>query len=140
MGEALALVSLATDASSYRWRAMVGMGGAGAKVEADFWGPGDERPIYLKEADALPATQESVREAIKGHRVDAYGLHPEADIYSCYKVECGALYPLYTLKEQPSQCTLKVTHVVKCMVRRECLATGGVAVQATFCGPDGDRC
>lgn len=39
---------------------------------ADFWQPGDKRPIHLKEAEALLATLRSVQAVIAGHRVDAY--------------------------------------------------------------------
>ncbi len=69
----LQIISLATDASTYKWGAIVGMGKEGAPLEmADYWLEGDTRPIHLKEAEALLVTLQSVGGSIRGHRVDAY--------------------------------------------------------------------
>jgi len=69
----LQLISLATDASSYKWGAVVGLEGSGRQVAmADFWAQGDDRPIHIKEAEALGAAIRSVGNRIRGSRVDAY--------------------------------------------------------------------
>lgn len=70
----LQVVSLATDASLYKWGAVVGLDREkGDQVElADFWGAGDNRPIHLKEAEALLVTLRSMQQRIRGHRVDVY--------------------------------------------------------------------
>lgn len=69
----LQLLSLATDASTYKWGAVVGIGDGKQGIEmADYWESGDDRPIHLKEADALLVTLRSVAEQIVDHRVDAF--------------------------------------------------------------------
>lgn len=69
----LQVVSLATDASSYKWGAVVGLDDDRSRQElADFWQVGDDRPIHVKEAEALLATLKSVSQRLAGHRVDAY--------------------------------------------------------------------
>jgi len=69
----LQLLTVATDASTYKWGAVVGIGTESSPVQlADFWEQGDSRPIHLKEADALYATLRAVRDNIRGHRVDAF--------------------------------------------------------------------
>ena len=69
----LQVLSLATDASTFKWGAVVDIGGVEAPVElADYWETGDSHPIHLKEAEALLATLWSVKDRIAGHRVDAF--------------------------------------------------------------------
>ena len=66
------MVSLATDASSCKSGAVVGLQ---EKEEAvtlgNFWDRGDNRPIHLKEAEALCSTLAALGSRIAGHRVDA---------------------------------------------------------------------
>ncbi len=68
----LQLLTLATDASTYKWGAVVDLGGSAPEQLSDFWEHGDNRPIHLKEAGALLATLRSVAGRIKGQRVDAF--------------------------------------------------------------------
>lgn len=69
----LQVLSLATDASTYKWGAVVGIDGKkGGEQLADFWDKDDSRPIHLKEAEALLLTLRSVESSIRDHRVDAY--------------------------------------------------------------------
>ena len=60
-------ISLATDASNFAWGAAIG-----SMKMADRFHQGDNRPIHLKEADALLKTLQSVPELLTGHRVDAF--------------------------------------------------------------------
>lgn len=61
-------VSLATDASSYRWAAFV----SEEEVIRDFFKEDDSRPIHLKEGEALLKTLISLDNCLANHRVDAF--------------------------------------------------------------------
>ncbi len=72
-GEHHVQIRIATDASTFKWGAMLLDTGGGMGVEmADFWGAGDDRPIHIKEAEALRLALMSVKDRILNSRVDAY--------------------------------------------------------------------
>lgn len=60
-------VVLATDASAFRWAAIVNQ----ENKLGDFFDQNDTRPIHLKEADALYKTLLSLVDKFANHRVDA---------------------------------------------------------------------
>lgn len=59
-------IKLATDASLYKWGAVV----EEQEVLGDFFVSGDDRPIHVKEAEAVEKTLVSLSGKIKDHRVD----------------------------------------------------------------------
>ena len=61
-------VEIATDASLFRWGAVVG---PTSQAMGDFFSQGDTRPIHVKEADALFRTLSTLEASLKDHRVDA---------------------------------------------------------------------
>ncbi|XP_069109268.1 uncharacterized protein, partial [Argopecten irradians] len=61
-------VSIATDASLFRWGAVVGE----QRGIGDFFPTDDDRPIHLKEADAVLKTIATHEGSMKNHRVDAH--------------------------------------------------------------------
>lgn len=63
-------VQLATDASSFKWAGKLLSGNAVDTDISDYFRPGDERPIHIKEAEALIKTLLSLRDTIAHHRVD----------------------------------------------------------------------
>lgn len=64
-------ISLATDASSFKWGALIFSDTSEMQV-SDFWPQNDDRAIHLKEAHALVNTLRSVPDRVRNHRVDAY--------------------------------------------------------------------
>lgn len=61
-------VTMATDASSYRWSAVV----EHEEILGDLFESNDKRPIHLKEGDALFKTMLSLHERLANHRVDVF--------------------------------------------------------------------
>ena len=70
-GEKHLQVSIATDSSGYKWGALVYSQDNPTKF-SDFWDKNDERPIHLKETQALINGLKSVSDVVRDHRVDAY--------------------------------------------------------------------
>lgn len=64
-------VSMVTDSSLYKWGALVYSQERPTKF-SDFWDKKDERPIHLKETQALINALRSISGTVKDHRVDAY--------------------------------------------------------------------
>jgi hypothetical protein len=62
---------LATDASNYKWGAALELDGESLEM-GDFWDAKDERPIHVKEADALVRTLQAIQDKMRNRRVDAY--------------------------------------------------------------------
>jgi hypothetical protein len=62
-------VSLFTDASLYRWGAVV-RDAQGEASLGDYWTAGDNRPIHLKEAQALASALSALSGRVADHRVD----------------------------------------------------------------------
>ena len=67
-GERHLQIELSTDASLFRWGAVVE---PSSETLGDFFPQGDKRPIHLKEADALFKTLSILERRLKNHRVDA---------------------------------------------------------------------
>ena len=65
---------MATDASLYKWGAVLSVPKSGVEgvCTGDYWPIGDTRPIHLKEADALINALMSASPSITNGRVDAY--------------------------------------------------------------------
>lgn len=61
-------ITMATDASSYRWSAVV----EHEEILGDLFESNDKRPIHLKEGDALFKTMLSLHERLANHRVDVF--------------------------------------------------------------------
>ena len=64
-------ISLVSDASKYKWGALV-FSEQNFVEFSDFWKNDDSRPIHLKEANALVNALNSVSSKVRAHRVDAY--------------------------------------------------------------------
>ena len=64
-------ISLASDASDYKWGALLWRGDIKEEF-GDFWEKDDDRPIHLKEAGALLNALRSSKEIIENHRVDVF--------------------------------------------------------------------
>lgn len=64
-------ITVASDASKFKWGALVDVKGQQI-VCADYWRNEDDRPIHVKEAQALFNALCSVKDVVKNHRVDAY--------------------------------------------------------------------
>jgi hypothetical protein len=63
-------ISLSTDASLFKWGALVKDGLTEVSL-GDYWAKGDDRPIHLKEAQALLLALSSIKDRIVNCRVDA---------------------------------------------------------------------
>ena len=61
-------VEIPTDASLFRWGAVVG---SSSETLEDFFSQGDTRPIHIKEADALFNTLTILESSLRDRRVDA---------------------------------------------------------------------
>ena len=61
-------INLATDASSFRWGAVIG----NHQVLGDFFRDNDTRPIHLKEAEGLYQAINVMSSQMENHRVDAH--------------------------------------------------------------------
>ena len=61
-------INLATDASSFRWGAVIG----NHQVLGDFFRDNDTRPIHLKEAEGLYQAINVMSSQLENHRVDAH--------------------------------------------------------------------
>lgn len=64
-------ITVASDASKFKWGALVDVKGQQI-VCSDYWRNEDDRPIHVKEAQALFNALCSVKDVVKNHRVDAY--------------------------------------------------------------------
>ena len=62
-------VDMSTDSSGYRYGALV-HAGKEKIVLSDYWGDFDERPIHVKEADAILKSLQALREVLLNSRVD----------------------------------------------------------------------
>lgn len=63
-------VSLATDASPFKYGAVFFSGQSKPLSFSDFWAPNDNRPIHLKEANALLCSLQALLPTIRNYRVD----------------------------------------------------------------------
>ena len=68
--EAHTVMQVATDASLYGWAGVVLEGTGKGEEVRDYWEGRDERPIHLKELQAIISMLESMRPAISKKRVD----------------------------------------------------------------------
>lgn len=64
-------IALATDASNYKWGALV-LGKQSIGEFSDFWEMGDHRPIHIKEAHALYNALLSNMDILANNSIDAY--------------------------------------------------------------------
>ena len=64
------VVDLATDASGYKWAGKLLKDLGPATVISDYFASEDDRPIHIKEAEALIFTLQALGDEIKHHRVD----------------------------------------------------------------------
>lgn len=65
-------LSLATDASSFRYGISLMSGKEKGLSFGDFWSNIDDRPIYLKEASAVIIVLQALEAKIKDRRLDVY--------------------------------------------------------------------
>ena len=65
-------IVLATDASLFKYGAFVLSGDLSNLQFGDYWEENDDRPIHLKESDALIKVFQSLRGSVQNHRVDLY--------------------------------------------------------------------
>jgi hypothetical protein len=64
-------ITLASDASKFKWGTLVQVEDRHVTC-SDYWSNEDDRPIHIKEAQALFNTLCAVQDVVKDHRVDAY--------------------------------------------------------------------